>query len=224
MRDMAELPSGTVTLLFSDIEGSTSLLARLGSAYGDFADGQREIFRAAWASHEGTELGTEGDSFFVAFPTAEAAVLAAAAAQRVLARHPWPDGAPARVRMGIHTGSPSLHDGGYVGMDVHRAAGSPARRTVARCSSAPRPPSSPETPCPTASGCVTSDGTGSRTSRVPEHLFQLAVDGLQVEFPALKSLGAGVEPARPRDAARLAAAPISQRWLTCSTTGRGWSR
>ncbi|MEJ7757724.1 MAG: adenylate/guanylate cyclase domain-containing protein [Nocardioidaceae bacterium] len=71
---MAELPSGTVSLLFSDIEGSTALLSRLGAAYAEALDGQRQVLRKAWADHGGTELGTEGDSFFVVFPTAEAAV------------------------------------------------------------------------------------------------------------------------------------------------------
>jgi class 3 adenylate cyclase len=119
---MGNLPSGTVTLLFSDIEGSTVLLTRLGDAYTAVLDGQRRVLRRAWAEHGGTEMGTEGDSFFVVFPTAEGAVSAAAQAQRELTQHPWSSGEPVRVRIGIHTGTPMLHDGGYVGMDVHRAA------------------------------------------------------------------------------------------------------
>jgi class 3 adenylate cyclase len=111
-----------VTLLFSDIEGSTQLLNRLGPAYADALDGQRGILRDAWAQHGGIELGTEGDSFFVVFSTAEAAVLAASQAQQALSAYPWPEGQQVRVRMGIHTGAPAVHDGGYVGMDVHRAA------------------------------------------------------------------------------------------------------
>jgi class 3 adenylate cyclase len=78
---MVELPTGTVTLLFSDIEGSTALLSRLGPAYAEALDGQRRVLRTAWAANSGTELGTEGDSFFVVFPTAEGAVTAAAQAQ-----------------------------------------------------------------------------------------------------------------------------------------------
>jgi class 3 adenylate cyclase len=116
------LPSGTVSLLFSDIEGSTALLTRLGDAHRDALDGQRKVLRQAWSDHGGTELGTEGDSFFVVFPTAPAAVAAAVQAQRSLAAFEWPVGESVRVRMGIHTGSPTQHDGGYVGMDVHRAA------------------------------------------------------------------------------------------------------
>src|SRR4051812_27642087 len=98
---VAELPSGTGALLFSDIEGSTALLPRLGAGYADALDGQRRVLRTAWADHGGTELGTEGDSFFVAFPTALGAVAAAAQAQRDLASYPWPSGEQVRVRIGI---------------------------------------------------------------------------------------------------------------------------
>jgi class 3 adenylate cyclase len=102
---MSTLPSGTVSLLFSDVEGSTVLLSRLWSAYAGALDGQRRVLRRAWAAHGGTELGTEGDSFFVVFPTSEGAVGAAAEAQRGLALYPWPGGERVRVRIGIHTGS-----------------------------------------------------------------------------------------------------------------------
>jgi class 3 adenylate cyclase len=80
------------------------------------------VLRKAWAEQGGTELGTEGDSFFVVFPTAQGAVAAAVQAQGDLAAFEWPAGEQVRVRMGIHTGTPLVHDGGYVGMDVHRAA------------------------------------------------------------------------------------------------------
>src|SRR3954468_16664698 len=119
---MAALPPGTVSLLFSGIEGATALLSRLGSSYVDALSAQRQILRTSWVAHGGTEIGTEGDSFFVAFSTAEGAVAAAAQAQRALARFAWPGDEQVRVRVGIHTGSPKIHDGGYVGMDVHRAA------------------------------------------------------------------------------------------------------
>ena len=119
---MTELPTGTVTLLFSDIEGSTVLLLRLGSTYAEALDGQRRVLRKAWAEHGGVELGTEGDSFYVVFSTAPDVVAAAAQAQRELADYEWPAGEQVRVRMGIHTGNPTVHDGAYVGMDVHRAA------------------------------------------------------------------------------------------------------
>jgi len=112
---MAELPSGTVSLLFSDVEGSTLLLSRLGPAYADALDGLRQVQRRAWADYGGTELGTEGDSFMVVFPTAEGAMRAAVQAQRELAAFEWPGGEQVRVRMGIHTSSPTPHDGGMWG-------------------------------------------------------------------------------------------------------------
>lgn len=119
---MAELPSGTVTLLFADVEGSTALVRELGEAWAEVLQRQRELCRQAWAAHEGHELGTEGDSFFVAFATADQAVTAAVDAQRALAAQPWPGTTPLRVRIGIHTGSPMRTGEGYVGLDVHRAA------------------------------------------------------------------------------------------------------
>src|SRR3954454_13691824 len=89
---MTQLPTGTVALLFSDIEGSTRLLGRLGAAYAEALDGQRQVLRSAWRHHGGAELGTEGDSFFVAFATADQAVAAAVEGQRELAAHAWPSG------------------------------------------------------------------------------------------------------------------------------------
>src|SRR3954470_2616602 len=119
---MPSLPSGTVSLLFTDIEGSTGLISKLGSTYADALDGQRDVLRRAWDDNGGVELGVEGDSFFVAFQTAPEAVAAAPQAQRDPAASPWPAREPVRVRMGVHTGSPTVHGDSYVGMDVHRAA------------------------------------------------------------------------------------------------------
>src|SRR4051812_29722564 len=96
------LPTGTVAMLFPDIEGSTGLLMRLGPAYAEALDAQRNVLRAVWAAHTGTEMGTEGDSFFVVFSSGPAAVAAAAQGQHELAAHPWPNGEQVRVRMGIH--------------------------------------------------------------------------------------------------------------------------
>ena len=97
-------------MLFSDMEGSTLLLARLGDRYVEALDAQRRLLRDAWARWHGLEMGTEGDSFFVVFETAVDAVQAAVQGQRALAAHAWPDGAALRVRMGLHTGSPATHD------------------------------------------------------------------------------------------------------------------
>jgi predicted ATPase/class 3 adenylate cyclase len=112
-----DLPSGTVTFLFTDIEGSTRLLHALGSeAYADALMTHRALLRAAFAAHAGVEVDTQGDAFFVAFPTAPGALAAAAQAREALAA------GPIQVRIGLHTGTPHLTDEGYVGADVHRAA------------------------------------------------------------------------------------------------------
>src|SRR5699024_7196730 len=109
------LPDGTLTLLFTDIQGSTLLLDRLGLHYRVVLSRQREIMRRAIADHGGREMGTEGDSFFVVFRTAPDAVAAAVQAQEQLVSTVWPEQVDVRVRMGMHTGSPSLHEDGYVG-------------------------------------------------------------------------------------------------------------
>jgi predicted ATPase len=110
------LPTGTVTFLFTDIEGSTHLLQELGDGYAEALAEHRRALRDAWSRHEGVEVDTQGDAFFVAFSRATDAVTAAAEAQRGLA------GGPVRVRMGLHTGEPLRAEEGYVGFDVHRAA------------------------------------------------------------------------------------------------------
>ncbi|MDQ3978711.1 MAG: DUF4062 domain-containing protein, partial [Actinomycetota bacterium] len=115
------LPSGTVTFLFTDIEGSTRLLQETGSAYGALLADHRRLLRDVFATHGGREVDTQGDSFFVAFARPAEAVAAAAEGQRALATHPWP-GRPVLVRMGVHTGEATTVGGAYVGLDVHRAA------------------------------------------------------------------------------------------------------
>src|SRR5215470_13243083 len=119
---MPTLPTGTVSLLFTDIEGSTRLLQQLGERYATLLEACRSLMRAAFLEFEGHEVDTQGDSFFVAFARASDAVAAAVAAQRALANQQWPEGAKVRVRMGLHTGEPQRSSEGYVGLDVHRAA------------------------------------------------------------------------------------------------------
>lgn len=126
------VPETTVTFFFSDIEGSTRLLDHLGVRYAEVLREHRELVRAAIVSHAGRELGTAGDGFFVASPTASGAILAAAEIQRTHIEHAWADRALVRVRIGLHTGAAALIDGGYVGMDVHRAARLVTRRSLAR--------------------------------------------------------------------------------------------
>ncbi len=115
--------TGTVTFLFSDIEGSTSLEERVGtSRYGDLRERHRAILRAAFEANDGIEQGTEGDSFFIVFRSARSAIAAAVAAQRGLAAEPWPEDGAVRVRMGLNTGEAEVAGGSYVGLEINRAA------------------------------------------------------------------------------------------------------
>ena len=187
---MGELPSGTITMLFSDIEGSTALLHRLGERYGEALSAQRGLIRAAIASWHGHEMGTEGDSFYVVFESAADAVSCCLAAQHALAGHDWPDGAAVRVRMGLHSGEPTRHEDAYIGMDVHRAAriaatahGGQVVLSEPTCLLA-----APQMPA----GVSVRDLGFHRLKDIdaPEHIYQLAGLGLAEEFPPLKSLGA----------------------------------
>jgi len=119
---MAEPPRGTVTLLFTDIEGSTLLLRRLGDRYPELLGRHRRLLREAFEQHGGYVLDSEGDAFFVAFESATEAATGAAQAQRALAEYDWPAGNEIRVRMGLHTGELRPVEGTYVGLDVHEAA------------------------------------------------------------------------------------------------------
>lgn len=186
---MGGLPTGTVTMLFSDIEGSTLLLSRLGEAYAQALDTQRAVLRAAWSDCSGAEMGTEGDSFFVVFATAGDAVAAAVQAQRALAGQKWPAGERLRVRIGVHTGSPMLHGDGYVGMDVHRAARIAAAAhggqvVLSEATAHLLTGSLPE-------DVQLSDLGTHRLKDIaqPERLFQLAGPGLGSRFAPLKTLG-----------------------------------
>jgi class 3 adenylate cyclase/streptogramin lyase len=117
------LPEGTVTFLFSDVEGSTSLLRQLGhDHYGEALDDYRRLLREAAVASSGHEVDTQGDSIFFAFARARDGVEAAAAAQRALRAHAWPESTQLRARIGLHTGQASVSESRYVGLSVHRAA------------------------------------------------------------------------------------------------------
>jgi class 3 adenylate cyclase len=117
-----ELPAGTVTFVFTDIEDSTELLKSLGDGYREVLTAHRRIVRDAFAAGDGIEIDTQGDAFFFVFPRARDAIAAAVEAQRAHAAATWPGGVEVRVRMGLHTGEPAIHEEGYVGLDVVRAA------------------------------------------------------------------------------------------------------
>jgi YVTN family beta-propeller protein len=119
---MAELPSGAITFLFTDIEGSTRLLKQLRERYADVLAAHQRLLRDAFEAHRGHEVDTQGDSFFVAFTSARDGLLAAVEAQFALLSHPWPEGVQVKVRMGLHTGQAAAAGGRYTGLAVHRAA------------------------------------------------------------------------------------------------------
>ena len=185
-------PSGTVTFFFSDIEGSTRLLQALGSRYDDVLGQQRAILRTAFAAHGGSDRGTEGDSFFVAFSDAADAVAAAVDASRGLAAAAWPEGASVRIRIGLHTGQGRLVDDDYVGIDVHRAAriANAAHGGQVLLSESTRILVERSLPA----GVQLRDMGEHRLKDLPapEHLSQLVIAGLPSEFPPLRSLAPSV--------------------------------
>ena len=181
-------PTGTVTFLFTDIEGSTRLLQELGDEWGNVLQDQRRLMRAALAANSGIELGTEGDSFFVVFASAEDAVQAVVSAQQSLAAHSWAGGKPVRVRMGLHTGEGRIVADGYVGLDVHRAARIASSGHGGQVVISESVHSLVEKALPT--GVTIRDLGDHRLKDLPrpEHLYQLDIEGLLTEFPALKTL------------------------------------
>jgi predicted ATPase/class 3 adenylate cyclase len=181
---MPEPPTGALTLLFTDIEGSTKLLQRSGDVYPALLADHRRILRAAFDAHEGYEVDTEGDAFFVVFPSADDAVAAAADAQRTLVAHEWRDGHELRVRIGVHRGDPRFIDGGYVGLDVHRAA-----RVMASGHGGQVVLSHAARASLNEKWRVLDLGEHRLKDLLqPERLYQLVIDGIPSEFPALKTL------------------------------------
>jgi YVTN family beta-propeller protein len=185
---LTELPTGTVTFLFTDVEGSTRLLKQLRERYGDVRAEHERLLRVAFEANGGQEIDTQGDSFFVAFRRARDAVAAAVAAQRALAEHRWPQGVQVRLRMGIHTGEPFAAEGRYIGLGVHRAARISAAGHGGQVlvSNATRELIEDELPLDVR----LRDLGEHRLKDIdrPERLFQLEIDGLPSEFPPLKTL------------------------------------
>jgi predicted ATPase/class 3 adenylate cyclase len=176
----ATLPTGVVTFLFTDVEGSTKLLHELGDAYADALHEHRRLLREAFAANNGAEVDTQGDAFFVAFGRASDAVAAAAAAQLALS------GGPIRVRMGLHTGEPRLTDEGYVGLDVHKGA------RIAAVGHGGQVLLSQATRALVDADVRDLGRHRLKDLSVPERIFQLEIDGLPSEFAPLKTLEAGI--------------------------------
>jgi WD40 repeat protein/class 3 adenylate cyclase len=186
---LAERPAGgTITFLFSDIEGSTRLLRQLRDRYATVLADHRTLMRNAFAQFGGEEMGSEGDAFFVAFRRASDAIGAATAAQRALAAHEWPDGQPLRVRMGLNTGEPEVEQEGYWGLGLHL--------TARICSSAHG--GQVLVSHSTSALCGEADLPGVEFRDMgehllkdfdrPERLYQLVIDGLPSDFPPPRTL------------------------------------
>ena len=188
---MSSLPTGTVTLLFTDIESSTRLVQELGDTYSQLLSDHRRLVRDAVADAGGREVDCRADEFFVAFAEPEGALAAALAAQRALAAAPWPEAATVRVRMGMHTGRPVLADDTYYGMDVHRAAricrsGHGGQVLVSGA---------------TREALYSADLGGAELRDLGEHelkglpqaerIFQVVADGLEGSFPPLREADLG---------------------------------
>jgi class 3 adenylate cyclase len=185
---MFELPSGTLTVLHTDIENSTPLTVHLGDRYPEVLATHCALVRAACAAHEGCEVDTQGDSFFVVFPRATQAVAAAVAIQCALATAAWPAGGAVRVRIGLHTGEPVRTAAGYTGLDVIRGArikeaGHGGQVLLSKSTAA-------------LIEDVLIDGLSLRDLGAhrlkgllrPERIFQLIIPDLPADFPPLRSL------------------------------------
>ena len=184
-----ERPIGTVTLLFTDIEGSTRLLQQLGSAdYATVVGDHHAIVRAVLDQTGGNEVKTEGDSFFAIFGRATDALAAAVAVQRDLAAHPWPSNVRVAVRMGIHTGEVGRVANEYIGLDIHRAARIAASGHGGQVVLSATTRDLVVGRLPTGVGLLDLGEHRLKDLQEPEHLFQLVIDGLRSEFPPLRSL------------------------------------
>jgi len=184
----ASLPTGTVTFLFTDIEGSTRLLQQLGDKYAELLAEYEQLLLEACETHNGSVVDTQGDSFFFAFSRAVDAIHAMVQSQHALTTHRWTDGASVRVRMGLHTGEPQIGSSRYVGIDVHRAARIAAAAHGGQVLLSQTTYHLIENELPLG---VTLRDLGEhrlKDLRRPEHLYQLVIAGLPSDFPPLKSL------------------------------------
>ncbi|MEP6757891.1 MAG: adenylate/guanylate cyclase domain-containing protein [Actinomycetota bacterium] len=184
--DMSGLPTGTVTFLLADIEGSTALLHRLGDGYTTVLKDVRALIRSCARRSGGHKVDAHGDEYFAVFARAGSAAEAAIEIQRSMTAHAWPDGVDVRVRIGVHSGRPTLTDDGYVGLSVHTVAricsighgGQILLSSRAKDALAARLP---------AGGRVRDLGA-HRLAGIPsvDSIYQLDAAGLATRFPALR--------------------------------------
>jgi DNA-binding NarL/FixJ family response regulator/class 3 adenylate cyclase len=184
---MPDLPDGTVTLVFTDVEGSTQLVRQLGDAYAQLLGDHRRLLREAVEEAEGHVVDHRGDEFFMVFDDPCRAAEAVTSVQRALATHPWPEGVELRVRVGLHTGNPTFRDDAYYGLDVHRAA------RIAQAGSGGQILLSQQTRDALDRTFELEDlGEHELPGLVePERLFQLTVPGLPSRFPPLSTARKG---------------------------------
>ena len=202
------LPAGTVTFVFSDIEGSTELLKRLGDGYGELLSEHRRLVRETFGAHGGVEIDAQGDAFFFAFARARDAATAAVETQRAHGVHAWPQGERVRVRMGLHTGEPAVGDEGYLGLDVVRAArictaGQGGHVLLSEATKALLGSSLPDG--------VSVHPMGERRLKdidEPERVYELVIDGVEQPEP---SAGGPVERLRDEDDFEAQAAELGKR-------------
>jgi predicted ATPase/class 3 adenylate cyclase len=183
-----ELPTGTVTFLFTDIEGSTRLLQQAGERYAELLEACRSLLRTAFVAYQGHEVDTQGDAFFVAFARATDAVAAAVAGQRALFTHTWPEGVTVGVRMGLHTGEPQRSAEGYVGLDVHHAARIMSAGHGGQVLLSQSTRDLVGQTLPEGVSLVDLGVHRLKDLQQPGQLFQLAMAGLPADFPPLKTL------------------------------------
>jgi YVTN family beta-propeller protein len=217
---MPDLPTGTVTFLFTDIEGSTRLLKSLGARYAEALEEHQRILRAAFEEAGGREIDTQGDAFFVAFSRAKDAATAALAAQSGLLAHEWPEGARVRVRMGLHTAEPVVGEERYIGLGVHRAARICAAGHGGQVLLSGATQALVEDDLPAGARLLDLGHHRLKDFDRTEHIFQLVGDGLPTDFPALKTLAGQPDEATPFSGREDTLAAAAQAAVE---TGR-WSR
>lgn len=182
---MRLLPEGEVTMLFSDIEGSTRLLHEVGELYGEVLADHHRVLRDVWSAHGGVEVHSDGDAFFVSFAEPQAAVEAAVAAQLALTGHTWPHGRDLRVRMGVHTGTAQVRDDDYWGIDVHYAA-----RICSAAHGGQVLVSETTRALVPDAAAVELGHHGLKDFPAPRRVYQLGVPGLSADFPPPRTLEA----------------------------------
>lgn len=211
---MPERPTGTVTFLFSDIEGSTRLLQQLRNRYDEVLSTHARLLRAAIEQFDGHEIDTQGDAFFVAFARARDAVAAAVAAQRAFAAESWPDGVSVRVRMGIHTGEPLVGGERYVGMGVNRGARICAAGHGGQILLSNTTRELVEDELPDDVRVRDLGEHELKDIKRPERIFQLELDGLLSSFPSLRTAQVSAFEGREGELARAAEGIAGRRFTS----------